>query len=355
MSWAAAAAPYMSHTPMHKCAVGRSRAPSAVSEPQGNVIRFAVIAILVMLQVNTAAAFDLQGHRGARGLAPENTLPGFARAVAIGVTTLETDLAVTRDGVLVLSHDPALNRDITRLPDGRWLTSRRLLIRDLTFDELGHFDVGRTNPGSAYGRQFPAQASADGARIPALTDLFALGGTSGRPLRYNLEIKTSPLHPADTIDPLSFARLLVDVVHSAGFASRVTIQSFDWRTILETRRLAPEIATSCLTMDGPDGGTIRGEHGGPSPWLAGVDRANPGASVPRLAAAAGCRIWSPYWRNLDRSAVSEAHGLGLEVIPWTVNRPDDIEAILDFGVDGLITDYPDIARSLLDRRGLALR
>src|SRR5438105_12746951 len=130
------------------------------------LIGAAAAALIAM----AASAFDLEGHRGARGLAPENTLAAFKRALSIGVTTIETDLAVTRDDVLVISHDPLLNPDIVRHPDGRWLTEKGPAIRTLTLAELKRYDVGRLNPGSRYATQFPLQQSADGERFPTLRE-----------------------------------------------------------------------------------------------------------------------------------------------------------------------------------------
>lgn len=289
--------------------------------------------------------FDLQGHRGARGLAPENTLSGFALALDLGVTTLETDLGVTRDGIVVLSHDRRLDPAITRGPDGAWLRDATPLIRDLTWAELQVFDVGRIDPGSAYAARFPGQAPADGSRVPSLSQLFELGEASGRRPRYNIETKLSPLHPGDTLEPDAFVERVLAVIGVFGVAERVTIQSFDWRTLLIAKRLAPEIATVGLTIDTDEESTIRGAVGGsgPSPWLAGIDAERIGAAVPELVKAAGCATWSPYWRNLDPLSVRQAHDLGLAVLPWTVNSAADMEALMAMGVDGLITDYPDVA------------
>lgn len=126
-----------------------------------------------------ASAFDLQGHRGARGLAPENTLPAFAAALAVGVSTLELDTAVTKDGVVVIHHDRRLNPDIARGPDGRWVEAPAPLIHALTYAELQRFDVGRLRPGSKFAQQFPEQQPADGTRIPRLADLFDLVKQAG--------------------------------------------------------------------------------------------------------------------------------------------------------------------------------
>ena len=141
------------------------------------------------------SAFDLQGHRGARGLAPENTLAAFAKALEIGVTTLETDLAVTRDGVFVLSHDPVLNPDIVRGPDGKWLAAPGPAINTLTLAELKRFDVGRLKPAASMRGSSPTRRPSTAQRIPTLAELFELAETSGKPPRFNIETKLSPDKP----------------------------------------------------------------------------------------------------------------------------------------------------------------
>ena len=133
-----------------------------------------LLAIILAMTATISHALDIQGHRGARGLAPENTLPAFARALGIGVTTLELDCAITKDGVVVVSHDPAFNPDITRRPDGKWLEKTGPAIWSLTFKELQRYDVGRLNPANAYAKRWPEQQPVDGTRIPRLSDLFAL-------------------------------------------------------------------------------------------------------------------------------------------------------------------------------------
>jgi glycerophosphoryl diester phosphodiesterase len=301
-----------------------------------------------------AGTFDLQGHRGARGLAPENTLAGFARALQIGVTTLETDLGVTKDGVIVLSHDPLLNPDIVRGPDGQWLAAQGPAINSLTLAELKVFDVGRIKPLTKYAQQFDQQQPVNGARIPTLLELFDLAKASGKMPRFNIETKLSPDRPAETPDPDSFARLVVEAVRAAGMAGRTTIQSFDWRTLLATRKIAPEIETVCLTAPSTLRDRTQDSGRRPSPWLAGLDPTNHAGSVPRLAKAAGCGTWSPRFTELTPDAVSEAHGLSVKVIPWTINSADDMVRAIDMKVDGIITDYPDRAREVMAAKGLVL-
>ena len=317
-------------------------------------VNLAVASLALVIGPDMAGAFDLQGHRGARGLVPENTLASFARALQIGVTTLETDLGVTKDGVIVLSHDPVLNPDIVRGPDGQWLGAQGPAINSLTLAELKRFDVGRIRPSTKYAQQFDQQQPVDGARIPTLHELFELAKVSGKTPRFNIETKLSPDKPAETPHPDTFARLVVEAVHAAGMTQRTTIQSFDWRTLLAAKRIAPEIETVCLTYSKTLQDQVEAGMRRPSPWLAGLDPADHAGSVPRLVKAAGCGTWSPRFAELTAEAVAEAHGLGLKVIPWTINSADDMARAIAMKVDGLITDYPDRARDVMAAKGVAL-
>ena len=299
-------------------------------------------------------ALDLQGHRGARGLAPENTLPAFARALGIGVTTLELDCGITRDGVVVVSHDPALNPDITRAADGRWLAAQGAAIHQLTFAELQRYDVGRIKPGSAYAKRFPAQVAVDGARIPRLADVFALVRKSGNEtVRFNIETKISPLASNDTTGPEDFARKLISAVRSAGTAERTAVQSFDWRTLQAVQQEAPEIPTVYLTAQQSFMDNIRGAEK-ESPWSAGFHVSRFGGSIPRAVKAASGAVWSPYYREVTRENVIEARGLGLKVVVWTVNTEAEIRTMIELGVDGIISDYPDLLRKVTGEMGLPL-
>jgi glycerophosphoryl diester phosphodiesterase len=316
-------------------------------------MRFA--AILPLFLAVPSLAFDLEGHRGTRGLAPENTLAAFRRALEIGVTTIETDMAVTRDGVIVISHDPFLNPDVVRDKDGHWLTAKGPPIHALTLAELRTYDIGRLNPASQYARQFPEQRASDGERFPELVELFALGKASGKPVRFNIETKITPTSGADTPDPATFAKLVVEAVRAAAIPQRVTVQSFDWRTLVEVKRLAPEIETACLTIQTQNDDTVRqSADGGASPWHAGFALRDHGGSLPATVKAAGCATWSMFWRNLTPTDFAEARALGLKILPWTVNDPSEMRRLIDLGVDGIITDYPDRLRSVMADKGMAL-
>lgn len=314
-----------------------------------------LVLVVSMMTSGPATAFDLQGHRGARGLAPENTLEAFTTALEIGVSTLELDLAMTRDDVLVVSHDSALNPDHTRGPDGKFLGTRGPAIRALTLADVKRYDVGRLKPGTAYAASFPEQRGIDGARIPALSELFDLvRRTDAAHVRFNIETKLTPASGGDTPDPETFATALATVVREAGLAARASVQSFDWRTLVVMRRIAPEIERVCLTSDGGGGDTLQRGRPGASPWTAGFDIDEFGGSTPRLVAAAGCAVWSPRFHDLTPAALAESKAIGIKVIPWTVNEPADMARLIGLGVDGIISDYPNRLRAVMAEKGMAL-
>jgi glycerophosphoryl diester phosphodiesterase len=312
-------------------------------------------AFATVVTATSAAAFDLQGHRGARGLAPENTLEGFARALSIGVSTLELDLGVSKDGVVVVHHDIWLNRDITRGPDGAFLVQRGPALRALTLAELKRYDVGKIKPGTPYAASLPGQRAIDGARIPALSEVFELvRRAKADHVRFNIETKLTPHAGADTADPETFAAAVVQAVRAAGMSARVAVQSFDWRTLIAFRRIAPDLGRNCLTIDRGNNNNLQRGRPGPSPWTAGLDIDDFGGSAPRLVQAAGCTGWSPLILDLTDDALAEAKALGLKVIPWTVNEPAAMERAIDAGLPGLITDYPDRLRAVMAAKKLPL-
>src|SRR5215217_3020394 len=236
-----------------------------------------------------AAVIDLQGHRGARGLAPENTIPAFTTALSIGVTTLEMDLAMTKDGVLVVHHDEWLNPDTARGPDGVFLTARGPALHALTRAELKRYDVGRIKPGTAYAARFSEQQPVDGTHVPTLEEVFDLVRRAGADhIRFNVETKITPTSGDDVPSPEVFAKAVAHAIEKAGLTQRVSVESFDLRTLVVLRRIAPDIERVLLTDEQPDDDTIGRGKPGPSPWTAGLDVDDFDGSTPRLVAAAGC-------------------------------------------------------------------
>lgn len=289
--------------------------------------------LLALLLPLAAAAFDLQGHRGARGLAPENTLPAFGRALETGVSTLELDIGITADGQVVVVHDPALNPAIARDASGQWIPGPRgPRIRDLTLAELKAYDVGRLRPDSPYARTFALQQPVDGTRIPTLAEVVALvRQRQAAHVRFNIETKLFPQAPEDTVPVEAMVDALLRAVRELGIRDRVSIQSFDWRSLALVQQKDPGLPTVYLTSRVP-----------------AIEE------VPQRVRDAGGRTWSPRFDTLTPTLLREARTLGLAVVPWTVNETSDMERMLDWGVDGLITDYPDRLRAVLAKRGMPL-
>jgi len=288
-------------------------------------------------------AFELQGHRGARGLFPENTVGGFIGTVALGVDAIELDVAVTADGVPVVFHDVALHGDIVRAPDGAWLDGEGPLIRKLTLAELLRFDVGRLRPGSGYAAAHAQQVACDGTRVPSLRETFAATGS----VRIDAELKTLPERPEATVSPVEMADLAVAVAASCDALRRLDVRSFDWRGVRHVRACYSEVALTFLTS----AATVAQA----ALWWDGPAPGDFGGSVPRaVAAEAAGACWAPEHRDLDLAQLQEAHELGLRVVPWTVNDPADMARFIAWGADGVCTDRPDLARQVMARAGLPL-
>lgn len=281
----------------------------------------------------------LFGHRGARGLAPENTIAGFARARVIGVTGVEFDVGVTADGVAVVHHDPQLSPDIARDEAGDYVGADAPLIHGLNEAELARYDVGRLRAGSDYAARYPAQSASDGARIPTLdAALAALDG-----LDLLIEVKTMPDRRGDTASPREMAAAVIAALRRAEAVHRAVLFAFDWAVLREASVLEPALRRCCLSA--PD--TL--EPGGL--WLDGIDLEAFGGRVARAAAGTGARCWAPFHATLDHADVREAQALGLLVLPWTVNAAEAFDRMVGFGVDGIISDRPDLARRAIERAG----
>ena len=332
-------------SPAGTTATGSSSAGTSTSRLALQFLqRATLIALLCGICAVTARAIEIQGHRGARGLLPENTIPAFERAIELGVDVLELDLGMTRDGVPVVHHDRAIDPDRTRDAAGAWLAPPGPFLNTLNLAELSAFDVGRAAPESPVAERFPDQVPRDGARVPTLAEVLALGRRPGAgAIRFNIETKVTPLAPEETAGPEEFARAVVEVLRAEGMLHRADLQSFDWRVLREARKLAPDLGTVCLTAERRWIDNVLRGRPGSSPWTAGLDIEAFDGSVPRMVKAAGCAVWSPYYRDLTEGTLAEAHALGLRVVVWTVNEADDMLALARLGVDGIITDYPDRA------------
>ncbi|MDU0957920.1 MAG: glycerophosphodiester phosphodiesterase [Bradyrhizobium sp.] len=314
-----------------------------------------VFSLLFLGLASPATAFDIQAHRGGRGLHPENTLQAFSRALDLHVDTLELDVGVTRDGVLVVSHERRLNPDLARDAAGDYVAPPGPLLNALPLAEVQSYDIGQIRPGSEYAKQFSEQRALHGPgvappRIPTLKEVIDFVRSSGdEHVRLNIETKLDPAFPAESPNPERFVTLLLGLIQAGHFAGRVMIQSFDWRTLQLVQQRAPDIPTVYLSRQSGETPTV--SLTAATRWTAGFNPADHGGSLPRTVKAAGGKVWSPYFTEVTPELIAEAHALGLSVIVWTVNRPQDMGRLMDIGVDGIISDRPELLRQVALGRG----
>jgi len=304
-----------------------------------------------------AAAADAKvlmvGHRGAAGLAPENTLAAFRKALDLGVDGLETDVLLTADGKIVLHHDFSLNPAIARAPGGEWTSgSSELLIKDLSLAQVKTYDVGRLKPNTRYAGRYPDQQPADGQRIPTLRELLGLlKARNDTKTMLLIEIKTSPERPELTPSPEAVVDATIKVLKEENCLTRVLFLSFDWRALVHAQKTTPQIPTVYLSLVSRGLNNIQPGKPGPSPWTAGIDVDDYQGSIPRAVHAAEGRYWGPHYKSVTPELVEEAHRLGLRVFPWTVDSKGDMLDLIQMKVDGIITNRPDILKSALGLGG----
>jgi glycerophosphoryl diester phosphodiesterase len=296
-----------------------------------------------------AKTFYVIGHRGAAGLAPENTLSAFTRAREIGVDAIELDVLLSADGKVVVHHDFRLKPEIARTPDGAWLEGGSgPAVRNLTLAELKTYDVGRLKPYTVYSSRYPEQQPADGERIPTLREVVSsLKSQGDKKTQLWIEIKTSPEKPDVTPSPQALADAVVQLLREENVSARARILSFDWRSLVHVQRIAPDIPTVYLSHIGSRLNNIKPGEPGPSPWTAGIDVDDFNGSIPRAIRAAGGRYWSPHYRYITPDLVEEAHRLGIRVFVWTADSRHDMVRLMKMGVDGITTNRPDILKAVL--------
>lgn len=308
--------------------------------------------------------FDLEAHRGGRDVRPENTLYSYAYAIELGATSIECDMQLTKDGQIVMSHNPILNSDITRDENGNYIENNKYDIRLMTVDELKKFDVGVMDPncGEYYDLHGKTQFTYD-AKIPTLEELMQLIQSYGdKNIVLNIETKSYP-DPAsagykNNADPKKFVEVFNNIVKKYDMEDRVVLQSFDWQTLIEMKKLNPNISTSALWQEQPswerDSESLRRYEKKKSSWLGGLDIKDYQGNPVKAAHAIGADIISPYYTEISKQDVDEAHSLGMKVVPWTVNNEKDMNMLLDMGVDGIISDKPWLLKQVLEKRNIKL-
>lgn len=283
----------------------------------------AAFLLSLLLPLPTHSAVLVHGHRGCRGTRPENTLAAFKEALRVGADVLELDLAVTKDDVLVVSHDPRLEPGLCLGPGGEKLEAP-VVIRTLTLAEVKQYDCGSLkNP------RFPRQVPQPGERVPTLAEVFELAAkTQGaEKVQFNVETKIFPAYPEVTPPPAEFAALLLKAAAQAKVTDRLIVQSFDYRTLEAVKGLDERVRTAQLTSDNL-------------------------VNAAALAADGDLDFLSPDYQWVTKAQVEELHGMKVEVAPWTVNDEAGWQKMADLGVDAVITDYPEDLVAWLKKKGL---
>ncbi|GAA3398523.1 glycerophosphodiester phosphodiesterase family protein [Streptomyces roseoviridis] len=310
--------------------------------------------------------FDVQAHRGGLGLTTESTLEGFAKALRLGVTTLELDTQITKDLKVVVTHDRKVSAEKCRdtgpvTPGDPMYPYVGAYVKDLTLDRIRTLDCGyRRLPG------FPEQERIAGARMVELKDVLGLVKEfRAHGVTLNIETKVEAGAPEQTAPRGLFVRRVHEEIHASGIGRQVTIQSFDWGALKEMHRIAPEYPLVALTNHD----FLQVGRPGASPWLGGIDVDDHGgdfvaaaATVPGLTALSPVygfpqngTVGDPDFRfYVSPRMVAAAHARGLRVVPWTCDDPATMDALIGMGVDGLITDHPDRLRRVMAERGMRL-
>jgi glycerophosphoryl diester phosphodiesterase len=311
--------------------------------------------------------FDLQAHRGGIALTVENTLAAFGRALDLGVSTLELDTQITEDGYAVVTHD--------RDPDPRKCTDTSPAtpgdpeypyvpgvhyIKDLTLAQVRTLDCGSTTL-----PEFPEQQASPGARMPLLSEVLDLvEQRHADDVVLNVELKVEAASPTETARRDQFVDVVTRDVRDAGMLGQVTIESFDWGALMRVRQVQPDLPIIALTNGQP---FLEVGRPGPSPWLGGIDIDDFGGDVVAAVHSFGADALSPVHGSPDGGVdtpgyvpfttpamVRSAHAAGMTVVPWTVNDAATMQSLIDIGVDGLITDRPDLLRDVMAENGLLL-
>jgi glycerophosphoryl diester phosphodiesterase len=309
--------------------------------------------------VKFGTGFDLEGHRGTRGLRPEDTLPAFSEALTLGVRTLELDTGISKDGVVIVAHDPFANPDLCSDTEPAFANDPKYpyvgkFWVNLTFAQIETLDCGTRHPADPNDPYYDSELPVPGTHVPTLDQVFALvEQRNANDVQLNIETKLDPTHPLQTVRPYRFVKADLAVIrrHRDGIA-RSILQSFDWRTLRIARRLAPALRRAALV----EADTAQVGRRGKSPWLGGIDIDWPRyhGDIAAAATSVGATVLSPDYNILTDATIASAHRRHQLVIPWTVNSDPVAIDLIRRGVDGIITDYPNQGRDVLQSLGYRL-
>jgi len=293
----------------------------------------------------------IYGHRGARGVLPENTLESFKYLFENNFSGLEVDILFSKDLVPVITHDFFLDKDQTKNSEGNWIEDEYIKINSKTYKELLNYDVGAVNKLSSYGRRFLNQKSLENQRIPNLKKLFELlRSYKTEDLIINLEFKSSPLISNLVPEPEEIVKLVKEEIENSNLSNRILVSSFDWRVLKEFKSHLPNISRGYLSTQQDLKKTKKNIYEN-SPWMGFIPFFN-NLEIPKIINKVGGHAWHPFYRDITKRNVEISHEEKLPVNVWTVNKEDDMLRMIEYGVDGIMTDYPTKLKDLCEKNNI---
>ena len=294
----------------------------------------------------------IYGHRGARGDLPENTLDSFKYLFENNINAYETDILISKDLIPVITHDFRLDPSFTKDEEGDWITDENIKIFDLTYNEISKFDVGSLNKLTRYGRRFLNQRSLENQKIPKLSELLELSSKNlSQASIINLEIKSTPDEKNLTPSPKEMVQIVLNDIKKSNLQDKIIISSFDWRILREVKNQSPEISRAYLTFQQEKGLKIKKTIYSKSPWIDHIPLTIV-YDLPKIIKELGGSAWHPYYKDINKKAVKDAHDYNLPVNVWTVNDEYNMLKMIEYEVDGIMTDYPLKLKELCDKKNI---
>ena len=282
----------------------------------------------------------IYGHRGARGEIIENSIEGFEHTFALGIKAIEFDVLISKDKTPTLFHDFHLTPSMIKDETGNWLNDSKLRIFEKSYDELSKYNIVSFDPESKYGKRFDQQKSVKNVKIPKLSDLFELvSKEENKDVFLNLEIKSTPVRTGLNPSLIETVSLILKDIDEYELEDRMIVSSFDWRILYELKKQNSKILRGFITLQqslSTKGKNIFED----SPWMGKKFPSEDLFLLPKIIKSLEGHVWSAFYKDVTKQNIDLAHKLGLAVNVWTVNRESDILRMIEYGVDGIITDYP---------------
>ena len=291
----------------------------------------------------------IYGHRGARGEYPENTIEGFKHTFSLQIKAIEFDVLISKDNVPTIYHNFTLNKDLTKDGNNNWLPTDDIKIYEKTFEEIKTYNVGGIDSNSKYGKTFSKQKTIETARIPSLKDLLELVKSSGKDIFLNLEIKSTPYKQDLIPNPSEMVKLVLKDINDYSLVDQTLISSFDWRILKEVKKQNSNILRGYLSLQQGQSKTIFED----SLWVDGKFSSLELFELPKVIKSLDGHVWCPFYRDVTKENVQQAHDLGLAVNAWTVNDEEDILRMIDYSIDGIITDYPEKVKKICQNENIS--